>query len=136
MSLPTPDAQSSRPLSQQPHSTSTPTPHSKPTTPLYPPRPSAPSTPPAFIRTTEAPNRTVRTDSSQTARSSWDLPDDGLKTLTAKRELLPRPERSPASTLPDIAAAPPSYAFILVILVCIIVMLISGGMVFFLILQP
>jgi hypothetical protein len=136
VSLPTPDAQSSGPLSQQPRSTSTPTPHSKPTSPLYPPRPSTPSTPPAFIPTTEAPNRIVRTDSSQSARSSWDLPDDGLKTLTAKRELLPRPERRPASMPPGMATAPRSYVFILVILVCIIVMLISGGIVFFLILQP
>jgi hypothetical protein len=135
VSLPTPDAQSSRPLSQQSHPNFTPTPHSKPTTPLYPPRPSAPSTPPAFIPTTEAPNRIVRTESSQSARSSWDLPDDGLKTLTAKRELLPRPERRPISTPPGMAT-PRSYAFILVILVCIIVMLISGGIVFFLMLQP
>lgn len=135
MSLPTPDAQSSRPLSQKPHSTPTPTPHSKLTPPLYPPRPSAPSTPPAFIPTTEAPNRIVCTDSSQSAHSSWDLPDDGLKTLTAKRELLPRPERRPGSTPPSMAA-PRSYAFILVILVCIIVMLLSGGIVFFLMVQP
>ena len=70
------------------------------------------------------------------AARSQDLATGGLKTLTAKRELPPRLERRVSEALPDVVAAPHSYAFILVIIACILVMLISGGIVLFMILQP
>ncbi|GCE27754.1 hypothetical protein KDA_32380 [Dictyobacter alpinus] len=70
------------------------------------------------------------------ATHSWDLATGGLKTLTAKRELPRRPERRPASVVPDIVATSRSYMFALVIMGCILLMLFGGGIVLFVMLQP
>jgi hypothetical protein len=67
---------------------------------------------------------------------SWDLASGGLKTLTAKRELLAPPERRPTDNLLDIPNVPRSYLLMLIVLVCVLLMLISGGIVLFVILQP
>ncbi len=67
---------------------------------------------------------------------SWDLATGGLKALTAKRELPPRLDRRPSGNLQEIAPAPRSYTFALVLLACIVVMLISGGVVLFMMIQP
>jgi len=138
VTLPTPDAQSSRFLSQQPHSN--PPTHSMLSTPPTPPHPdypitpSSPSTPPGY--TTEPSEIDARRRVTDFAGNSWDLATGGLKTLTAKRELPPRLERRASEKLPDAAAAQRSLAFMLVILACVVVMLVGGGIVLFVMLQP
>ena len=138
MTLPTPDAQSPRFLSQQTHSThsihSIPTNHSIPATPV-----------PSSLTSTSMKPLTSETETSSTiareratdfATHSWDLATGGLKTLTAKRELPPRLERRDTKKLSDAPVTPRSYMFPLVILACIVIMLISGGIVLFMMLQP
>ena len=138
MTMPTPDAQSPRFLSQQTPSThsihSIPTNHSIPAT-LAPPSVAATSlNPPASG--TEASATIAREHATSFATHSWDLASGGLKTLTAKRELPPRLERRTSKQLSGTPATPRSYAFPLVILACIVIMLISGGIVLFMMLQP
>ncbi len=138
MTLPTPDAQSPRFLSQQTHSThsihSIPTNHSIPAT-LAPSSLSSTSlNPPASE--TEASTTIAHERATNFATYSWDLATGGLKTLTAKRELPPRLERRSSNQLSDTPAIPRSYVFPLVLLACIVIMLISGGIVLFMMLQP
>ena len=132
MTLPTPDAQSPRFLSQQTHSTHTI--HSIPATPV-----------PSSVTSTSVKSPASETETSATiareratdfATHSWDLASGGLKTLTAKRELPPRLERRATNQLSDAPITPRSYMFPLVILACIVIMLISGGIVLFMMLQP
>jgi hypothetical protein len=138
VSLPTPDAQSARTRSQQPHST--PASHAQPVTsptPLYTPQPLASRTPPpAFLPAAGAPGKIAQKAVTNNTAHSWDWAPGGLKTLTAKRELPPRLVQRPSEKQPDTTAIPRNYTFALVILACIAVMLISGGIVFFLMLQP
>lgn len=138
MTLPTPDAQSPRFLSQQTHSTqsihSIPTNHSMPA--ILAPS-SLPSTPPdPTVFETEASTTVAHERATNFATHSWDLATGGLKTLTAKRELPPRLERRSSKQLSETAATPVSYAFPLVLLACIVIMLISGGIVLYMMLQP
>jgi hypothetical protein len=71
------------------------------------------------------------------ATHSWDLATGGLKTLTAKRELLPaRSERRMKDSMQDVPAAPRSYMSALIILSCVLLMLIGVGVVLFVMLQP
>jgi hypothetical protein len=70
------------------------------------------------------------------ATHSWDLATGGMKVLTAKRELLLRPERRSPGVIPDIVATSRSYLFALVILACVVLMLIGGGIVLLVMLQP
>ena len=132
MTLPTPDAQSPRFLSQPTHSThsihSIPTHHSIPATLV-------PSTHPSTSET-KASAKIARARATNFATHSWDLATGGLKTLTAKRELPPRLERRTSKQLSDTSATPRSYVFPLVILAGIVIMLISGGIVLFGMLQP
>jgi hypothetical protein len=138
VTLPTPDAQSPRFLSQQTHSThsihSIPTNHSIPATLAPSSLPSASLNPPASG--TEASSTVAYERATNFATHSWDLTTGGLKTLTAKRELPPRLERRSSNQLPDTSTIPRSYAFPLVLLACIVIMLISGGIVLFMMLQP
>jgi hypothetical protein len=138
VTLPTPDAQSPRFLSQQTPSThsihSIPTNHSIPAT-LVPSSLHATSlNPPASE--TEASAKIARERATNFATHSWDLATGGLKTLTAKRELPPRLERRTSKQLSDTPATPRSYVFPLVILACIVIMLTSGGIVLYMMLQP
>lgn len=138
MTLPTPDAQSPKPLSSQ----------ARPAFAAHsmPPGFSSPAAP--VMASTPAPSFSLaETDSSSMAAGArvsattdfshpWDLATGGFKTLTAKRELPPpQQRRGPASPLPE-SAPPRSYMFLLVIVACIVVMLISGGVVLFMTLQP
>ena len=138
MTLPTPDAQSPRFLSQQTHSThsihSIPTNHSIPATPVPSSLTSASLKP--LISETETSSTIARERATDFATHSWDLASGGLKTLTAKRELPPRLERRATKELSDAPVTPRSYMFPLVILACIVIMLISGGIVLFMMLQP
>jgi hypothetical protein len=131
VTLPTPDAQSPRFLSQQTHSTHSI--HLIPTTRLNPTTPVPSSLPSASE--TEISATIARERATEFATHSWDLASGGLKTLTAKRELPPRLERR-ATKLSATPAAPRSYMFPLVILACIVIMLLSGGIVVFMMLQP
>ena len=142
MTLPTPDAQSPRLLSQQPHSN--PLTHSIPSTPP----PSLPSTPPRVNYplpparsgdATEASEIDAHRRVTDFAGNSWDLATGGLKTMTAKRQLPPRLERRASEKTPGGtggAEAQRSLTFALVILACVIVMLVSGGIVLLVLLQP
>ena len=135
MTLPTPDAESPRFLSQQTHSIhSIPTNHSIPATPMPSSLTSTSVKPPP----SETENSATITGERATdfATYSWDLATGGLKTLTAKRELPPRLERRATRQLIDAPVTPRSYMFPLVILACIVIMLISGGIVLFMMLQP
>ena len=138
MTLPTPDAQSPRFLSQQTHSShsihSIPTNHSIPAT-AVPPSPTSTSLKP-LASVTETSSTIARERATDFATHSWDLATGGLKTLTAKRELPPRLERRATNQLSDAPITPRSYMFPLVILACIVIMLISGGIVIFMMLQP
>ena len=138
MTLPTPDAQSPRFLSQQTDSTHSI--YSIPTTRLNPESPVPSSLPSTSLRPlaseSESSSTIARKRATEFATHSWDLATGGLKTLTAKRELPPRLERRTSKQLSDAPAAPRSYMFPLVILACIVIMLISGGIVFFMMLQP
>ena len=132
MTLPTPDAESPRFLSQQTHSTHPI--HSIPVTLAPSSLPSASLNPPASG--TEASATIAREHATSFATHSWDLASGGLKTLTAKRELPPRLERRETKHLSDASITPRSYMFPLVILACIVIMLISGGIVLLMMLQP
>ncbi len=138
MTLPTPDAQSPRFLSQQTHSThsihSIPTNHSIPATPVSSSLTSTSLKP--LASETETSSTIARERATDFATHSWDLATGGLKTLTAKRELPPRLERRATKQLSDAPITPRSYMFPLVILACIVIMLISGGIVLFMMLQP
>lgn len=135
MTLPTSDAQFSGFLPPHPHSDASLTkrPVSAPLTPV----PSVlPSTPPLSTPHSGIADENPQEHASDFAISSWDLATGGLKTLTAKRELPPRPERRPTDKLSETAQVPRSYAFLLVVLACLVLMLISGGVVLFVMLQP
>ncbi len=144
MTLPTPDAQSPRFLSQQTglttpsHQTdsihSIPTMRSIPVPPMSSPLSSTSLKPRGSE--TELSAAIARERATNFATHSWDLATGGLKTLTAKRELPPRLERRTAGQLSAEPATPRSYTFLLVILACLLVMLISGGIVLFMVLQP
>ena len=138
MTLPTPDAQSPRFLSQQTDSTHSI--YSIPTTRLNPESPVPSSLPSTSLRPLASESETsstiARKRATEFATHSWDLATGGLKTLTAKRELPPRLERRTTNQLSDAPATPRSYMFPLVILACIVIMLISGGVVLFMMLQP
>jgi hypothetical protein len=138
VTLPTPDAQSPRFLSQQTDSTHSI--YSIPTTRLNPESPVPSSLPSTSLRPlaseSESSSTIARKRATEFATHSWDLATGGLKTLTAKRELPPRLERRTSKQLSDAPATPRSYMFPLVILACIVIMLISGGVVFFMMLQP
>ena len=135
MTLPTPDAQSPRFLSQNTHSI-----HSIPTNPSIPATP----IPSSHISTSMKPLMPETENSSTIASEratdfathSWDLATGGLKTLTAKRELPPRLERRSTNQVSGAPVTPRSYMFPLVILACIVIMLISGGIVLFMMVQP
>ena len=135
MTLPTPDAQSSRFLSQHtqptPATPATPSTHSMP--PPFAPLSSIPPMPSESV--TEPFEMHARRRATEFAGHSWDLATGGLKTLTAKRELPPRPGRRVGEPTAS-AATQRSYTFALVILACVVVMLISGGIVLFVLLQP
>ncbi len=129
MTLPTPDAQPPRFLSQETNLN-----HSIPATPVPPSLASTfvnPLTP-----ETENSSMVVRERATDFASHSWDLATGGLKTLTAKRELPPRLERRSTHQLSDAHVTPRSYMFPLVILACIIIMLVSGSIVLFMMIQP
>lgn len=139
MTLPTPDAQSPKPLSSQARPAFAA--HSTPTA-------SPASASSAFLASTPASSLPLaETDSSFQAAGSrvsaatdfshpWDLATGGFKTLTAKRTLPPpQQRRGSAAPLPE-PAPTRSYMFLLVILACIVIMLISGGVVLFMTLQP
>ena len=138
MTLPAPDAQSTRFLSQQTDSTHSI--YSIPTTRLNPESPVPSSLPSTSLRPlaseSESSSTIARKRATEFATHSWDLATGGLKTLTAKRELPPRLERRTSKQLSDAPATPRSYMFPLVILACILIMLISGGIVIFMMLQP
>ncbi len=138
MTLPTPDAQSPRFLSQQTDSTHSI--YSIPTTRLNPESPVPSSLPSTSLRPlaseSESSSTIARKRATEFATHSWDLATGGLKTLTAKRELPPRLERRTSNQLSDAPATPRSYMFPLVILACIVIMLISGGVVLLMMLQP
>jgi hypothetical protein len=71
------------------------------------------------------------------ALRSWDLATGGLKTLTAKRELLfPSGLRSNADMMPDLLVTSRRYVLVLIVMVCIVLMLFGGGIVLFVMLQP
>jgi len=135
VTLPTPDAQSPRFLSQNTHSIhSIPTNHSIPATPMPSSQISTSVKP--LIPETENSSTIARERATDFATHSWDLATGGLKTLTAKRELPPRLERRSTNQLSDAPDTPRSYMFPLVILACIVIMFISGGIVIFMMAQP
>lgn len=130
MTLPTPDAQSPKPLSSQARPAfaahSIPAGFSSPATPAMAPTPAAP------FPLAETDSSSATPDFSH----SWDLATGGFKTLTAKRTLPPpQQRRGPITPTPE-TAPPRSYMFLLVLLACIVVMLVSGGVVLFMTLQP
>ena len=129
MTLPTPDAQSPKSLSPYSHQASAT--HSN-----------SANFPSSVSPTHSASAFASQTDASDTQLSavadfshSWDLATGGLKTLTAKRELLPRRQRRVGNAPPPEPAPARSYMFLLAILACIVIMLISGGVVLFMTLQ-
>jgi len=132
VTLPTPDAESLRFLSQQTHPThsidSIPTHRLIPITPIPSSRTSTSET--------ETSSKIAGERATDFATHSWDLATGGLKTLTAKRELPPRLERRATKDLTDAPVMPRSYMFPLVILACVVIMLISGGIVLFMMVQP
>ena len=138
MTLPTPDAQSPRFLSQQTDSTHSI--YSIPTTRLNPESPVPSSLPSTSLRPlaseSESSSTIARKRATEFATHSWDLATGGLKILTAKRELPSRLERRSINQLSDTPVTPRSYTFPLVILACIAIMLISGGIVLYMMLQP
>jgi len=138
VTLPTPDAQSPRFLSQQTDSTHSI--YSIPTTRLNPESPVPSSLPSTSLRPlaseSESSSTIARKRATEFATHSWDLATGGLKILTAKRELPSRLERRSINQLSDTPVTPRSYTFPLVILACIVIMLISGGIVLYMMLQP
>jgi hypothetical protein len=142
VTLPTPDAQFPRLLSQRPHSN--PLTHSIPSTPLPSASPAYlpgnyPPSPAQIGETTEASEIDAHQRVTDFAGNSWDLATGGLKTMTAKRQLPPRLERRTSEKAPGGtvgAEAQRSLTFALVLLACLIVMLVSGGIVLLVLLQP
>ncbi|MGZ3618773.1 MAG: hypothetical protein ACXWOL_19270 [Ktedonobacteraceae bacterium] len=132
MTLPTPDAQSPRFLSQNTHSISAN--RSISATPVPSPHTSTSVKP--LLPETENTSTFARDRATDFATHSWDLATGGLRTLTAKRELPPRLERRSTNQLSDAPVTPRSYTFPLVILACVVIMLISGGIVLFMMVQP
>lgn len=132
MTLPTPDAQSPRFLTQNTHSI--PVNHSISVTPVPSPQTSTSANP--LLPETENSSTFARDRAMDFATHSWDLATGGLRTLTAKRELPPRLERRSTNQLSDAPVTPRSYMFPLVILACVVIMLISGGIVLFMMMQP
>jgi len=134
VTLPTPDAQSPRFLSDHPHPTFVA--HSMPA-PFSSAYASSSMQPPSSsVSKTGLSGKIVRDRAGDFASLPEDLATGGLKALTAKREVPPRLDRRPSGNLPETATTSRTYAFALVILACIIVMLISGGVVLFMIIQP
>lgn len=135
MTLPTPDAQASKP----PFAPSYPA-FAAHSTPQGFPLPSTPPfvSPPSPIAEGAAsyPLANHQVPSSADFSHSWDLATGGFKTLTAKRELFPLPQRREQATPVPEPAPTRSYMFLLVIVACMVVMLISGGVVLFMTLQP
>ena len=136
MTLPPSNAQPSGSLPRRPlilppaHSIS-----AAPSIPQYtPPSPSTyrPSTSPAV----ETFDRVSSEHALDIATHSWDLATGGLKTLTAKREVLPLVGHRIADPPPDTQGASRSYTYFLTILACVVLMLIGGGVVLFVMLQP
>ena len=140
MTLPTPDAQSPRFLSQQTDSTHSI--YSIPTTRLNPESPVPSSLPSTSLRPlaseSESSSTIARKRATEFATHSWDLATGGLKTLTARRELPPGLERRTTATekRSESEVAARSYTFALIVLARILVMLISGGIVLLMMLQP
>ena len=141
MTLPPSDARPSRVLPRRPRfqllhiptppSYSTPAP--APTQTPFEPQSMQPQRP---VAAPSIPEEIVQDRAIDFASHSWYLASGGLKTLTAKRELLAPPERRPTDNLLDTPNVPRSYMLMLIILVCVLLMLISGGIVLFVILQP
>lgn len=137
MTMPTPDSQFTRVQSQ--HQFHNPTTHSIPDSSTFStPRPNTPFTP---VPQTDFFETVVDDDARAIdfAEHSWDLATDGLKTLTAKRELpFPPDWRSKDTLLEKAEPTPPprSDLFALVILACVVLMLISGGVVLFMMIAP
>jgi hypothetical protein len=132
VTLPGPDAQSSRVTPRRPQII-IPN-HSIPTQPPIAPYAAQPA-----VSSSPASEPLVTVDHEHAldfATHSWDLATGGLKTLTAKRELPMRPERRSSGVVPDILATSRSYMFALVIMVCIVLMLLGGGIVLLVMLQP
>jgi hypothetical protein len=134
VTLLTPDAQSPRFLSDHPRSTSVA--HSMPALISSAYASSSMQSSSSSSSNTGLSGKIVHTRDSDFASHPRDLATGGLKALTAKREVPSRLDRRPSGNLPEIATAPRSYTFALVILACIIVMLISGGVVLFMLVQP
>lgn len=138
MTLPTPDAQSSKPLSSQARPAFAA--HSILTGFPTPAAPAMTSTPAPSLPLAETDSSSLVAGSRVSAATDfshpWDLATGGFKTLTAKRTLPPpQQRRGPISPLPE-SVPTRSYMFLLVILACVVVMLISGGVVLFMTLQP
>jgi len=138
VTLPTPDAQSPKPLSSQARPAFAA--HSIPAGFPAPATPVISSIPATSLPLAETDSSSMVAGSRVSAATDfshpWDLATGGFKTLTAKRELLPpQQRRGPVAPLPE-RAPTRSYMFLLVILACIVVMLISGGVVLFMTLQP
>ena len=134
MTLPTHDAQPSRSIPRRPqmvsptHSISIP-PSQRPDAPfssLSSPLESAP----------EQDDKQLHGHALDFATHSWDLATGGLKTLTAKREFPPRPDRrQPEKSSNAHATSSSNYLLILIILVCVVLMLAGGGVVLLVMLQ-
>jgi hypothetical protein len=134
VTLPTPDTQSPRFLSDYPHSISDA--HSMPASIPSTYAHSSMQSSLLQIHSTGLPGEIVHDRAGDSTAHSWDLATGGLKALTAKRELPPRVDRRPNGNLQEIIPTPRSYTFALVLLACIVVMLISGGVVLFMLVQP
>jgi len=134
VTLPTPDTQSPRFLSDYPHSISVA--HSMPASIPSTYAHSSMQSSHLQIHSTGLQGEIVHDRAGDSTAHSWDLATGGLKALTAKRELPPRVDRRPNGNLQEIIPTPRSYTFALVLLACIVVMLISGGVVLFMLVQP
>jgi hypothetical protein len=138
VTLPTPDAQSPKPLSSQARPAFAA--HSISAGSSLPAAPVMTSTPATSLPLAETDSSSSVAGSRVSAAADfshpWDLATGGFKTLTAKREL-PPPQQRRGSASPLSEPVPTrSYMFLLVIIACIVVMLISGGVVLFMTLQP
>jgi hypothetical protein len=138
VTLPTPDAQSPKPLSSQARPAfaahSIPTGFSAPSTPAL--TSTSASAFPLAETASASPGAGSRVSAATDFSHPWDLATGGFKTLTAKRELPPPQQRRGSAAPPSEPVPARSYMFLLVILACIVAMLISGGVVLFMTLQP
>jgi len=107
-----------------------------PGTPFLAPSPSP--SPSSSIPMAERADQIAHERAIDFASQSWDLATGGLKTLTAKRQLPPLPDRRLGEKLPESASADASrsYAFMLVVLACLVLMLFSAGVVLWIMVQP